>query len=287
MISFSASVLRYCPDPLSAEFANVAIFFAERSPQGAYTRLVLEFPHYTERLSSFFANDYRRRDWTPWRRAILDNFERLERSSRGEPLLANATPFEEILRRVSPPGFSSFRWARPFTAADQTLEQAVDYWIARLVLQNNEGQNDESLSDEELWNEQRPRIELALEPALRANLVRFDYPVGDQEPESFRMVWRNGTLQALDVLSFGFKTAKTIKIKEQRTIGKLWSMQRRVADLSCSLLVSRPADEALVPAFNRATEELRTAPTVKRVLEPDALNDFLAQVLREARPLSQ
>ncbi len=114
---------------------------------------------------------------------------------------------------------------------------------------------------------------------LLRNLEPKTISVQDDEVR-FEHAWKNGVWHCVEPVSFDMAAAETIKDKAHKLLGQITSVNGTAENFRLYMLVARPDDDTLMPAFESALSILQKMPCDKEIVQEDdhaALADRLAQ----------
>ena len=130
-------------------------------------------------------------------------------------------------------------------------------------------------TDDDVWRNFKRDLE-------QRRLLRYFEPktisVLDDEVR-FEHAWKNGVWHCVEPVSFDLAAAETIKDKAHKLLGQITSVNGTPDDFRLYMLVARPDDDALLPAFESAMSILQKMPCEKEIVQEDehaALADRLA-----------
>ena len=291
MIAYECALLRFVPDAVAGEFANVGLIMIEVNPDGSSGSVKFSITRYPKRISHFFHSTFAHEDWTVWRSDFIYRFERFSRERKKAPLTSTAADLAILLDEVYAPSYGAFKWSLIMAGVGDSLESAFSYEFNRLVDFNVEESAIGSMSDTQFWEQQRDRVTQRLLGKIQTDIIRLEtrLPVqGARSRDKFPVVWRNGVLNALDFISFTVRTEETMARKANTVVGKLYGLHKRGVDFKCTLVTSEPPSDAgdgLKQPYFEAVDTLKNAPCIRDVITTDQLDGFLDDAMAEARPL--
>jgi len=256
---------------VTGEFVNVAV--ALHAPEVGYLSAICRTTY--RRLSSTFPG-LNGENFRAVMRHVQARFEQL-----GErmPTVSEGVGRETLLdiaRGVLPADDSSLQWGPIGVGLSKDPSQTLESLFNRMVTRYDEQtQARHRRTDEDVWRnfkrdlEQR-RLLRHFEPKTISVLndeVRFEH------------AWKNGVWHCVEPVSFDMAAAETIKDKAHKLLGQITSVNETRETFRLYMLVARPDDDALMPAYESALSILGKMPCEKEIIPEDehaALADRLA-----------
>lgn len=121
------SVLRFVPDPLAQEFANVGLLVASRGNTDQLVQCEFAITSDIKRVAAFFPTASVEKSWSDWCNAILKN-------STAAPCVEKLN-FPKLQRSIlhGTSGQIPFRWGSVHRTQDCSLNHCFNRWFERLV----------------------------------------------------------------------------------------------------------------------------------------------------------
>jgi Protein of unknown function (DUF3037) len=270
-IPYSYTVLRYVHDTVTGEFVNVGV--ALHAPEAGYLSALCRTTY--RRVSAVFPG-LKGEHFRAVMRHVQASFEQMgERSAAGSP--GNGSPsLLDIARGVLPADDSSFQWGPVGVGLAADPSQKLEALFNRMVLRyDDQAPARVRRTDEDVWRNFKRDLE-------QRRLLRFFEPktISVQDDEvRFEHSWKNGVWHCVEPVSFDMAAAETIKDKAHKLLGQITSVHGATDQIRLYMLVARPDDETLMPAFESALSILHKMPCDKEIVQEDqhaALADRLA-----------
>lgn len=274
---YTYTILRYVHDPITGEFANVGavVYFPpfEHSP----AVLMSATRHTIGRIREMFP-DLVRADFTSAMSSIDRSMKRLAAALGKETLLPTSGDALSFARRVLPADASSLQWSEVGSGVAENAEKALTRIYSRFVTRYDERAVGRR-SDDEVWRPVRAELE---QRNIPIELQKKTISSGDDAID-FSHAWKNGAWHAYEALSFDLADADGIAKKAHRWLGQLSSVAPQATEpFHTYFLVGKPTDAKLEPAYARAVNILRKAPS-SEVYEESQVVDFVNRIEDEVR----
>jgi hypothetical protein len=165
--------------------------------------------------------------------------------------------------------------------AGRTTEPAAELerLFERMVMRYEDKPSNNRRTEDDVWR----RFKRSLEAK---QLLRYFEPrsiaVEDDEIE-FQHTWKNGVLHCLEPVSFDLSSADSIKEKAHRWLGRITSIKGAEEAFHLYLLVARPQDEELRPAFESALSILGKIPVQTDIVREEQEVELSERLAREVR----
>lgn len=241
-VKYTYSVLRYVHDVVTGEFVNVGVVLL--APEAGYLSALCRTTY--RRVSTAFPG-LNGEHFRSVMRHVQARFEEIG-GRLGDSSSGSATVLD-IAKAVLPSDDSSFQWGPQGGGLAGDPSQALEALFNRMVMQYDEPSPVKSRrSDEDVWRvfkkdlEQR-RVLKFFEPktiAVRDDAVEFEH------------AWKNGVWHCLKPVSFDMAAPESIKDKAHKLLGQFTSIQNAPEAFKLYMLVAKPDEEALMPAYESA-----------------------------------
>lgn len=267
---FQYAVIRYMPDAVTGEFANVGVVVL--APQAKFLRARCTKRY--GRTSQFFGSV----DGQHFRR-VLEMIEmgvrQIEREL-GTFLLDLPEDVVDVLRRIIPIDDSTllFGETKGGLTSDprKTLEDLFDRFVGRF----EDDLQARRRPDADVWRSFRRELDKAgvseiLQPhRVEAPLFSYD----------FEHALKNGTWHALEAVSFDLADPDSIRDKATRWLGRATTLVEAEETIHLHYLVGKPADpgQEIARAFSQARRILDRSPLPHDVVDEDESEAFAQQV---------
>ena len=270
-IKYSYTVLRYVHDTMTNEFVNVGV--ALHAPDVGYLNAICRTTY--RRVSAAFPG-LKGEHFRVVMRHIQARFEQM-----GErlPTTSNSSSDQTLLdiaRGVLPADDSSFQWGPVGVGLAADPSQKLESLFNRMVMRYDEQPPTRvRRTDDDVWRNFKRDLE-------QRRLLRFFEPktIAVQDDEvRFEHAWKNGVWHCVEPVSFDMAAAETIKDKAHKLLGQIASVHETPDHFRLYMLVARPDDDALMPAYASALSILQKMPCHKEIIQEDdhaSLADRLA-----------
>jgi hypothetical protein len=270
-IKYSYTVLRYVHDTMTGEFVNVGV--AMHAPELGYLSAICRTTY--RRVSAAFPG-LKGEHFRAVMRHVQARFEQLGERLSVESTASGGPSLLDIARGVLPADDSSFQWGPVGVGLAADPSQKLEALFNRMVMRYDEQAATRiRRTDDDVWRNFKRDLE-------QRRLLRYFEPktisVRDDEIR-FEHAWKNGVWHCVEPVSFDMAAAETIKDKAHRILGQITSVHETTDSFRLYMLVARPDDDALMPAFESALSILQKMPCEKEIVQEDehaALADRLA-----------
>lgn len=272
-VKYSYTVLRYVHDAVTGEFVNVGV--ALYAPDRAFLSAICRTTY--RRISATFPG-LKGDHFRAVMRHVQARFEDL-----GENLGPVATApadrsLQEIARSVLPLDDSAFQWSPVGVGVAVDLSQKLESLFNRMVMRYDEPQaSRHRRTDEDVWRGFRRDLE-------QRRLLRYFEPktIAVQGDEiRFEHAWKNGVWHCIEPVSLDLSSSESIKEKAHRLLGHITSVHQASDDFRLYMLVARPDDPALEPAYESAVSILGRMPCEKEIFREEAHEELANRLERE------
>jgi hypothetical protein len=260
-IKYSYTVLRYVHDTMTGEFVNVGV--ALHAPEAGYLSAICRTTY--RRVSAAFPG-LKGEHFRAVMRHVQARFEQMgERLPTSSTASGNQTLLE-IARGVLPADDSSFQWGPVGVGLAADPSQKLEALFNRMVTRYDEQPPTRvRRTDDDVWRNFKRDLE-------QRRLLRFFEPktIAVQDDEvRFEHAWKNGVWHCVEPVSFDMAAAETIKDKAHKLLGQITSVHETADNFRLYMLVARPDDDALMPAFESALSILQKMPCDKEIVQED------------------
>jgi hypothetical protein len=270
-IKYSYTVLRYVHDTLTGEFVNVGV--ALHAPEAGYLSAICRTTY--RRVSAAFPG-LKGEHFRAVMRHVQARFEQMGERLSAESNALGSRSLLDIARSVLPADDSSFQWGPVGVGLAADPSQKLEALFNRMVMRYDEqAPTRVRRTDDDVWRNFKRDLE-------QRRLLRYFEPktIAVQDDEvRFEHAWKNGVWHCVEPVSFDMAAAETIKDKAHKLLGQITSVNGTSEDFRLYMLVARPDDESLMPAFESALSILQKMPCDKEIVQEDeheALADRLA-----------
>jgi len=270
-IKYSYTVLRYVHDTMTGEFVNVGV--ALHAPEAGYLSALCRTTY--RRVSLTFPG-LKGEHFRAVMRHVQARFEHLGERQSTDSGAPGGQSLLDIAKGVLPADDSSFQWGPVGVGLAADPSQKLEALFNRMVMRYDEQTPTRTRrTDDDVWRDFKRDLE-------QRRLLKYFEPktIAVQDDEfRFEHAWKNGVWHCLEPVSFDLAAAETIKDKAHKLLGQLTSVNETSDEFRLYILVARPDDAALMPAFESAMSILQKIPCEKEIVHEDdhaALADRLA-----------
>lgn len=260
-ITYSYTVLRYVHDTVTGEFVNVGV--ALYAPEVGYLSAICRTTY--RRVSTAFPG-LNGEQFRAVMRHVQARFETLGESLSAESAAADQRSLQDFARGVLPVDDSSFQWSPIGVGLATDPSQKMEALFNRMVMRYDEPVPTRSRrTDEDVWRNFKRDLE-------QRRLLKFFAPKTISVPGDevqFDHAWKNGVWHCVEPVSFDMAAAEGIKDKAHKLLGQITSVNGAAETFRLYLLVARPDDDALMPAFESALSILQKMPCEKEIVQED------------------
>ncbi len=239
MKPFQFILLRYLPDELTQEFANVGVVaYAPGEFLGA------RFNSRIKRLNGFFeAVD--KQHFKP----LVSGLER-RINERGEELEDHACKeLGEMVKTVLPQDNSALQWSEVRGGMTDNVEEELEKLFERLVCRYEPQQGDAHHRDDKaVWSSFRASLQ-------QHGVIAFLAPKVIETPDyqySFDHSWKNGVWNLYEPVSLDYEDSDRIIEKGNRWLGRGVALSESSEDHKLWFLIGEPNSESGVKAATKA-----------------------------------
>lgn len=270
-VKYSYTVLRYVHDTVTGEFVNVGV--ALHAPEVGYLSAICRTTY--RRVSSAFPG-LKGEHFRTVMRHVQARFEQLGEQLPSEQTASGKQSITDIARSVLPADDSSFQWSPVGVGLATDPSQKLEALFNRMVMRYDEQTSARvRRTDDDVWRSFKRDLE-------QRRLLKYFEPktiAVENDEVRFEHAWKNGVWHCVEPVSFDMAASESIKDKAHKLLGQITSISSSHESFRLYMLVARPEDEALVPAFESALSILQKMQCDKEiVLEGNhvALADRLA-----------
>lgn len=271
-IKYSYTVLRYVHDTVTGEFVNVGV--ALHAHETGYLSAICRTTY--RRVSAAFPG-LKGEHFRAVMRHVQASFEQMGERLSTEAKTTGSQSLLDIARGVLPSDDSSFQWGPEGVGLAADPSQKLEALFSRMVMRYDEqAPTRVRRTDDDVWRSFKRDLE-------QRRLLRYFEPktISVQDDEvRFEHAWKNGVWHCVEPVSFDMAAAETIKDKAHKLLGQITSVHESAENFRLYMLVAKPDDDTLMPAFESALSILRKMPCDKEIVQEDdhaALADRLAQ----------
>ncbi|MNF59190.1 hypothetical protein D3C84_407720 [compost metagenome] len=259
--AYEFAVLRYVHDRVTGEFINFGVIAYCK----AENKFLAQFKTRTARLSAAFP-DMDRNHLKSVTRHIFSALE-MENGRLQKELMFEDVTLEGVINRILKRDDSSLQWSEISAGVTFKFEDEVDRIFHRYVTYHDAPTVRDRRTEQDIWRDFEKQLKnfSAVECFAPKKIS-----VRDDELE-FKHAWKNGIWHCVEPISFDLSDADNMKDKAHRWLGQMTSIQAAREEFKLYMLVSKPKDEALATAFEKAVNILNKIPSNKELIyEEDA-----------------
>jgi len=257
--AYSYVVLRYVHDPVADESVNVGVLVHAPASCFLHARTRTTFGRLRKLFPDLDGEAFKRA-----LRGVEEGVDRLAKEAASTPLLPSSDA-ASLARTVLPDDDSGLRWSRVGTGLTLDPAATLDTLFLRFVARHDK-LADRRRDDDDVWR--------FISQKLTAHDVadRFEEKTirGGADEITLRHAWKNGRWHAVEPVSLDLADADGVKGKARRWLGHLSAVDGLEQQALVHLVVGRPADVDLAPAYRDALAILRKAPAAEVVEEDEA-----------------
>lgn len=272
---YSAIVLRYVHDAVSAEFVNVGLLLV-CSQQGVVKFSVL--PR-TKRVVEFFPGAKALVIRQALRHAVASAKSWLTRSSyvTGTAEERSAS-LQEMAHAIVPKDDSALQWSEVFHGLSSDAVATFDRLSERLVLRYEFGAAQPKRTDDQVW---RTFSKVLEKRNVFGRLQEFEVSA-ELESVKFKHALKNGKWHLMEPVSFDLSSAESITDKAKRLLGQMTLLRGSDTDFRLYFLVGQPEGEEGLEAYSKALRILNEIPCEKVIYPESKAEEFAAELVRVA-----
>lgn len=270
-VKYSYTVLRYVHDTVTGEFVNVGV--ALHAPEVGYLSAICRTTY--RRVSAAFPG-LRGEHFRAVMRHVQARFEQMGEQLPSDQTASGKQALLDIAKSVLPADDSSLQWGPVGVGLATDPSQKLESLFNRMVTRYDDQTSTRvRRTDDDVWRNFKRDLE-------QRRLLRYFEPktISVQDDEvRFEHAWKNGVWHCVEPVSFDLAAAETIKDKAHKLLGQITSIYGTPESFRLYMLVARPEDDALMPAFESALSILQKMPCEKEIVQEDehaALADRLA-----------
>lgn len=270
---YTFCLLRYMPDPVTQEFANVGVVVSLPSERFLKARFS---PHYG-RISRMFGkiSGAAFRSYVRFLQTEINTLG--ERSAAGflfeDPISSLASKLTEIL----PKDDSAFQFSPAGTGVTLNPDEALDALYQRYIGQYDDLEAAARKDDDAVWRIFKAPLE---RKSLSVHFESKTIKSSDYEYE-FEHSWKNGIWHLYEPLSLDLGDPGSILDKANRWLGRVTTLAESSDRFKLYFLLGKPKDDGLQQAYQKAKNILNRVPGQKELIGEDQIDSFVREVERE------
>ena len=247
--AYSYVVLRYVHDPVADESVNVGVLVHAPASRFLQARTRTTFGRLRTLYPDLDGEAFKRA-----LRAVEEGVDGLAKEVASTPLLP-LSDAASLARSVLPDDDSGLRWSRVGRGLTRDPATTLDALFLRFVARHDRA-SDRRRDDDDVWRSISQKL------AAHDVVDRFEEKTirGGADEITLRHAWKNGRWHAVEPVSLDLADADGVKGKARRWLGHLSAVDGLAEQAIIHLVVGRPADLDLAPAYRDALAILRKAP---------------------------
>jgi hypothetical protein len=280
---FSYAVLQYRHDYSLGEALNVGVMlycekakFVQLKVRASGGRILSAYP------------DLARSSFTQDLKQVALGFSRLQDQLKQNLLfevsdwlqrrpgdLSDGDLAKSIAYRVLKHDASSFRWEGFGSGVTDSPETSLASLYERFVMQFEDAPEKHSRADEQIFEPAKKMLkDIGIYKKFDEHTVSSDL-----QSVKFPHALKNGRWHCVQPLSFDLTTTEWMERKAATWTGNLFNIQGKGDAFQVYILAGRPANESLMPAYERALKILNAAPTSPVVFDEDHADDLVDRLV--------
>lgn len=256
MISIQYQILRFLPDRVSGEFANLGIVAYDPTTGVLKSRFIDKIG----KISSFFPK-IKSKHLVKLIREIKDELENYPTKNHIINSISENDALEQITREILPVDDSALVFSEIKKCLDISIERAVSDLFLRFVGTHIlEEDIEEVRNDKEVWNKVcKSHFD---QYGISGHLAAHKVKTKNDELE-FDKAWKNGIWNCFETVSFNLTRSDAIKNKVYKWVGKLEELDSSSESLHIYLLSVLPHEYPELTSFitkkieEKGTENLK------------------------------
>lgn len=254
---YSYAVLRYTHDTSTGEFVNVGLVVFSKDS----TYLRFDCKSTVGRVSSMFPN-LNSSAFKALLHSIRNRFRELEAENSSRlNLWSTSASIEDVLVSALPIDDSSLTWSPISFGVTSNIEVSFGKIFSRLVSKFDHRSTRSCTTDDDVWRKFRRDLE-------RRNLHRFfgkKNIAGKDDEVEFPFAWKNGIWHCVEPISFDLNAPESIRDKAHKWLGQITSVTDSSEKFKVYLVLAKPKEDRLSPAFDKAVSILEKAPVEREI----------------------
>lgn len=271
---YSFVVLRYVHDVVTGEFVNVGVVLLSQTDR----QLHVKTRKTIGRVKSVFP-DLDRHAFIDAMRSVDRGLRSLKRHVSKSGVFSKEETAETYAKKVLPMDDSSLQWSVCGSGLSSDMPATLDRIFLRHVGQYD-AKTKPRRSDEDVWRPVKERLQSrGIELPLESKTI-----VGATDEIEFGKAWKNGQWHAYEALSMDLSDSDGIKDKARRWRGHLDAASDGNSEaVEVHLLLGKPTNDALLPAFQNAKGILEGSAFHPQVFEDSEIDALVNEIEDEYR----
>jgi hypothetical protein len=265
---YEAAPLRYMPNAITGEFANVGVLVVARHiTNTSDVEVSFELPKSHTRIKDFFRSDYEGPAFRFIRDLVLSSSKRA---------------FKEAINQT---GLGAFRWGNTITGVAENAAAAVEELLYELVTCNNEiSHKSESISNQRHWEIHETNIRDAVESTGASDKFNYQFVITkDITPVHLHWMDKSARHNILEPVSFVCRADgwadKVLNFSGHMNILEKWQIP-----ILPTVLLLEPTDkkDKQSSRYQNCLDNLKISIPGGQVILPEDIDKFIAQAAQNA-----
>ncbi|PHV34730.1 hypothetical protein CSQ94_04910 [Janthinobacterium sp. BJB312] len=271
--AYSYSILRYVHDVATSEFVNIGV--ALHSHDAGFFEVRCRPTHH-RRISEFFP-DLNTKAFRSLVRMVSNRFKATGSVyANSLDIPPSNDDLEALLRSVVPQDDSALAWSTIASGISADLDATLSKLFSRYVTKYDHAAPIHKRTDEDVWK----NFSRALENRHIAEYFTEKVIEGADDKVKFHSAWKNGIWHCVEPMSFDLAAPDSIKEKARLFLGHMASVADAQEDFKLYLVLGKPTDNELLPAFEKAVQILKKV-NVEQEIYTESETDELAARLQQ------
>lgn len=175
---------------------------------------------------------------------------------------SNFKNIQDYAFSVLPRDDGSLVWSKVFSGVTKNPERELEKLYNRYVSRHDAKNLRERRTEVDVWKDFKKELDTK---KISSCFVEKTISVRDDEI-NFKHAWKNGIWHCVQPLSFDLSSPENIKEKAHRWFGQISSVSQERDDFKVYLVIARPAERQLFPAYDSAISILKKMPGKKEIV---------------------
>ncbi len=265
--SYTYAILRYVHDTATAEFINVGVALLCKNESFFEVKLRKTISRVSDTFPDLKAKSFR---------ALIKNlsnrFAAVSKAYDSPMMLSEKSEqLEQVIFSVLPKDDSSLVWSPTSSGLTDNPQGTLDRLFERYISKYDHKKAAHHKTDEDIWRvfkrdlEDRRMLEFFTEKTIE----------GRDDEVKFPFAWKNGVWHCIEPISFDLSAPESIREKAHKYLGQITSVMDSNDAFKVYLLVSKPSEQNLLGAFDRAMNILGKMPISKEIYLEEDRNSLL------------
>ncbi|MDN3223496.1 DUF3037 domain-containing protein [Pseudomonas nunensis] len=258
--SYDFSILKYVHDRITGEFVNIGVVIYCKEEK----LLKLKCKSRTTRVSAVFP-DLDRNHLKSVLRHITKRFDEINSRIKTGLDFEGNSPLSSFIFETLKDDDSSLQWSKISSGLSLSPTLELDKIFKRYVCFHDTPDVRDRRTEQDIWRDFEKHLKKFVPPETFSTKK---ISVLDDELE-FKHAWKNGIWHCVEPVSFDLSDGDNMKDKAHRWLGQMTSIQNSHEEFKLYLIISKPKEQKLTNAFNKALSILRKIPTDKEIFLED------------------